>query len=227
MWECVAQKPVNSGLHGETAMKSNPLLTLQSFGQSIWLDYIRRDLITSGELRRLINEDGLTGITSNPAIFEKAILESNIYDENIHAMALEKKDVSAIYELLSQTDVQGAADEFRPVFDKTDGKDGFVSLEVSPHLAHNTAATIEEGRRLWSAVNRPNIFIKVPATSEGLPAIGQLISEGINVNVTLLFGLPRYEQVANAYLEGTSIAIGERKTCTKCCLGGQFFSEPD
>jgi transaldolase len=177
-------------------MKDNPLKKLETLGQSIWLDYIRRDLIANGELRRLIQEDGLRGMTSNPSIFEKAIAESHIYDQDIRDMALKKKGAKAIYETLSQRDVQNAADEFRSVYEKTDGKDGYVSLEVNPHLAHDTKGTITEARQLWSALNRPNVFIKVPATSDGLPAVQQLISEGINVNVTLLFGLPRYRQVA-------------------------------
>ena len=187
----------------EITMKENPLKKIETFGQSIWLDYIRRDLITSGELRHLIENDGLRGMTSNPAIFEKAIAESNIYDQDIHNLALNKKNIPEIYESLSQKDVQDAADEFRKVYDKTDGEDGYVSLEVNPHLAHDTIGTIEEARRLWAALNRPNVLIKVPATTEGLPAIQQLISEGINVNVTLLFGLPRYRQVADAYIAGS------------------------
>jgi transaldolase len=183
-------------------MTSSALKQLETFGQSIWLDYIRRDLIAGGELRRLIEEDGVRGMTSNPAIFEKAIAGSQDYDEDIRAMALEGKDAKAIYEGLSQRDVQSAADVFRPVYEETDGKDGYVSLEVNPHLAHDTAGTVTEVRRLWAALNRPNVLIKVPATVEGLPAIRQLISEGINVNVTLLFGLPRYREVAEAYLAG-------------------------
>jgi len=183
-------------------VKHNPLKQLGTLGQSIWLDYIRRDLITGGELRRLIEEDGLRGMTSNPAIFEKAIAGSQDYDEDIRAMALEGKDAQAIYETLSQRDVQSATDEFRPLYERTDGKDGYVSLEVNPHLAHDTHGTIQEARRLWVAINRPNVLIKVPATAEGLPAIRQLISEGISVNVTLLFGLPRYRQVAEAYIAG-------------------------
>ena len=183
-------------------MNENPLKKLESLGQSIWLDYIRRDLIANGELQHLIDEDGLSGITSNPAIFEKAIANSTIYDVDIRKMASHKKDVNTVYEALSQQDVQKAADVFRPLYDKTNGEDGYVSLEVNPHLAHDTAGTIEEGRRLWVTLNRPNILIKVPATTEGLVAIRQLISEGINVNVTLLFGLPRYRAVAEAYVEG-------------------------
>jgi len=172
-------------------MKENPLRKLQAFGQSIWLDYIRRDLIASGKLRRMIEADGLRGMTSNPSIFEQAIAGSHDYDEDIRTMALEGQGATKIYEALVLRDVQSAADEFRLVYNKTDGKDGYVSLEVNPHLAHDTKGTIEEARRLWDALNRPNVFIKVPATTEGLPAIQQLISEGINVNVTLLFGLPR------------------------------------
>jgi transaldolase len=188
-------------------MNANPLKQLGTLGQSIWLDYIRRDLIASGGLRRLIEEDGLQGMTSNPSIFEKAIADNHDYDEDIRAMALAGKDANAIYEALSQRDVQSAADEFRSVYDKTEGKDGFVSLEVNPHLAKDTRGTIEEARRLWGLLNRPNVFIKVPATAEGLPAIRQLISEAINVNVTLLFGLPRYRQVVDAYIAGIEARV--------------------
>src|SRR3954451_15077375 len=180
-------------------LKKNPLLSLEQLGQSIWLDYTRRDLIASGELRRLIEEDGLRGMTSNPSIFEKAITGSASYDEDIRAMAFDGQSPNAIYEALSQGDVRAAADEFRPVYEETDGGDGYVSLEVNPHLAHDTRGTIVEARRLWRALNRPNVFIKVPATAEGIPAIRELTSDGINVNVTLLFGLGRYRQVAAAY----------------------------
>jgi transaldolase len=204
-------------------MKDNPLKKLETLGQSIWLDYIRRDLITGGELRRLIDEDGLRGMTSNPSIFEKAIAESHIYDEDIRDIALKKKDVKAIYEALSQRDVQSAADEFRSVYEKTDGKDGYVSLEVNPHLAHDTKGTIEEARRLWAALNRPNVFIKVPATADGLPAIQQLISEGINTNVTLLFGLPRYRQVAEAYIAGIEARIVQGKPVEHVASVASFF----
>ena len=149
-------------------MNANPLKTLGTFGQSLWLDYIRRDLITSGQLRRLIEEDGLRGMTSNPSIFEKAIVDSQEYDQDIQAMVLEGKEVNAIYDTLSQRDVQSAADEFRPVYDRTAGNDGYVSLEVNPHLAHDTNGTVEEAHRLWKTLARPNVLIKVPATSEGL-----------------------------------------------------------
>ena len=204
-------------------MKNNPLKQLGALGQSIWLDYIRRDLIASGGLRRLIEEDGLRGMTSNPAIFEKAIAESHDYDEEIRAMALEGKGAEAIYETLSQRDVQSAADEFRPLYDSTDGNDGYVSLEVNPHLAHDTNGTIDEARRLSAALNRPNVLIKVPATAAGLPAIRQLISEGISVNVTLLFGLPRYRQVVEAYIAGIEARIAQGKPVKHIASVASFF----
>lgn len=204
-------------------MKDNPLKRLGRLGQSIWLDYIRRDLMTSGELRRLIEKDGLRGMTSNPAIFEKAIAESDLYDKDIKAMSGKKKSVKEIYEALSQRDVQNAADEFKPVYKKSGGKDGYVSLEVNPHLAHDTKGTVEEARRLWAALNRPNVFIKVPATAQGLLAIQQLISEGINVNVTLLFGLPRYTQVAQAYIAGLEARIACGKPVKDVSSVASFF----
>ena len=149
--------------------QNNPLQQLRTLGQSIWLDYIRRDLITGTELQHLIVEDGLRGMTSNPAIFQKAIAESHLYDQDICAMTLQEEAVNTIYETLSQWDVQNAADVFRAVYEKTGGRDGYVSLEVNPHLAHDTNGTMEEARRLWAALNRPNVlFIKVPATTKGL-----------------------------------------------------------
>jgi len=204
-------------------MNANPLKILGTLGQSLWLDYIRRDLITSGQLRRLMEEDGLRGMTSNPSIFEKAIVDSHEYAEDIRTLALEGKEVNAIYEALSQRDVQNAADEFRMVYDKTAGKDGYVSLEVNPHLAHDTKGTVEEARRLWKALARPNVLIKVPATTEGLSAIQELISEGINVNVTLLFGLPRYRQVAKAYLAGLAARASRGKPLQQVASVASFF----
>lgn len=204
-------------------MKNNPLKKLESLGQSIWLDYIRRDLISSGELLRLIENDGLRGMTSNPAIFEKAIAESNLYDAEIQQMDVDGKEVKAIYEAISQHDVQNAADVFRPLYDQTSAKDGYVSLEVNPHQAHNIKGSIQEGRRLWSQLNRPNIFIKVPATTEGLVAIRQLTSDGINVNVTLLFGIPRYREVAEAYLEGLEARLAKRKPIDQITSVASFF----
>ena len=204
-------------------MKNNPLKQLGTLGQSLWLDYIRRDLMASGGLRRLIKDDGLRGMTSNPSIFEKAIAESHDYDGDIEALALKGDGVKAVYENLSQRDVQSAADEFRSLYDGTDGADGYVSLEVNPHLAHDTNGTIEEARRLWAALDRPNVLIKVPATGEGLPAIQQLISEGISVNVTLLFGLPRYRQVAEAYTAGIESLVAQGKPAKHIASVASFF----
>ncbi len=204
-------------------MKDNPLRKLGTLGQSVWLDYIRRDLIASGGLRRLIEGDGLRGMTSNPSIFEKAITGSQDYDEDIRVMALEGKSVKAIYEALSQRDVQSAADEFWPLYDKTEGADGYVSLEVDPHLAHDTGGAVEEGRRLWAALDRPNVLIKVPGTAEGLPVIRQLISEGINVNVTLLFGIPRYRQVVEAYLAGLEARVKQGEPVKAVASVASFF----
>ena len=180
----------------------NPLLALQDYGQSVWLDYMQRQLITSGELQRLIDEDGLRGMTSNPAIFEKAITGSTDYLETLRGLAGRNLDAMGIYEQLAIRDIQDAADIFRPVYEHTRRGDGYISLEVSPHLAHDTQGTIREARRLWQTVSRPNLMIKVPATPAGLPAIEQLISEGINVNVTLLFAQEVYERVAEAYIAG-------------------------
>jgi transaldolase len=207
----------------QESAKINPLRALESLGQSIWMDYIRRDLITSGKLRRLIEEDGLSGMTSNPAIFEAAITSSHDYDDEIRELTLEGKGVKAIYETLSVRDIQSAADEFRPVYDRLDGADGFVSLEVSPHLVHDTNGTIEEARHLWAALNRPNVFIKVPGTTEGIPATRQLISEGINVNITLLFGLPRYRQVAEAYIAGLETRVAQGKPINHVASVASFF----
>jgi transaldolase len=179
--------------------------------------------MASGELRRLIDEDGLRGMTSNPSIFEKAIADSHDYDGDIRAMALGGNGADAIYETLSQRDVESAADQFRPLYDRTDGQDGYVSLEVNPHLAHDTKGTIEEARRLWAALNRPNVLIKVPATAEGLPAIQQLIGEGISVNVTLLFGLPRYRQVAEAYIAGIEARAAQGKPVKHLASVASFF----
>jgi transaldolase/glucose-6-phosphate isomerase len=183
-------------------MSNNPLVEIQKFGQSIWLDFIRRGMLNSRELERLIQEDGLRGVTVNPSILEKAIGGSHDYDEAIEELARQDMDEAEIYETLAVEDVQRAADLFRPLYESSQGKHGYVSLEVSPYLAHDTEGTIQEARRFWKELDRPNVMIKVPATPEGLPAIRQLIGEGINVNVTLLFGLPRYREVAEAYISG-------------------------
>ena len=187
----------------ETAKAVNPLKELLKYGQSVWLDYIRRNLITSGELKRLIEEDGLRGMTSNPSIFEKAIAGSTDYTDFLNSLKSRTDlDAKGRYELLAIRDIQDATDLMRPVYDSAKRKDGFVSLEVSPYLARDTKGTIEEARRLWKSVARANVMIKVPGTAEGLPAIEQLIGEGININVTLLFSQQVYEQVAQAYIAG-------------------------
>lgn len=182
----------------------NSLQELRRLGQSIWLDYIRRDLITSGDLKRLIQEDGLRGITSNPTIFAKAISEDSDYDSVIAQILRESPEVDlpALFEKIEIEDLRMAADELRPVYDQTNGDDGFVSIEVSPRIGYDTDQSISEARRLWAEIARPNLMVKIPATYEGLPAIEQLISEGINVNVTLMFSVSQYAQVAEAYLRG-------------------------
>lgn len=181
---------------------ANPLRALYERGQSVWLDYIRRSLITSGELQRLIDDDGLCGITSNPSIFQKAISGSTDYAEQLAQLHAQGLDARAIYEALAIRDIQEAADLLQPVYRRTQRRDGYVSLEVAPDLAHDTGKTVDEARRLWRAVARDNLMIKVPATPAGIPAIRELIADGINVNVTLIFAEPVYEQVADAFLSG-------------------------
>lgn len=204
-------------------MGNNPLLKIQGFGQSIWLDFISRNMLTSGELTRLIEDDGLRGVTSNPAIFEKAITGSNDYLPAIVSLAREGKRPEEIYEVLAIDDVRQAADRFRGVFTSLNGRDGFVSLECSPDLARDTEATIQEARHLWAALDRPNVFIKVPGTKEGLPAIRKLISEGINVNVTLLFGLDRYREVAEAYTAGLEDRVAAGRPVDHVASVASFF----
>jgi transaldolase/glucose-6-phosphate isomerase len=178
---------------------TNPLRELEAAGQAIWLDYLHRQILENGELKRLIDDDGLTGLTSNPSIFEKAIGEGDAYDERIRAA---RGGPLEIYEQVAVADIQAAADLFRPTWERLGGKDGFVSLEVSPGAANDADATVKEARHLWAAVGRPNLMIKVPGTPAGVPAIRQLIGEGINVNVTLLFGVQAYLDVAEAHIAG-------------------------
>lgn len=182
----------------------NPLEQLLQCGQSVWLDSISRDLIKSGQLQHLVTGDKLHGLTSNPTIFEQAIGHSDAYDNALRQLlgANEKQTEKTLFEALAIEDIRMAADVLRPVYDETHGGDGYVSLEVSPHLARDTGGSIAEAKRLWQAVERPNLMIKIPATPEGIPAIEQLISEGINVNVTLMFSLRHYEAVARAYIMG-------------------------
>lgn len=182
-------------------MTDNRVKELKRLGQSIWYDNISRELITSGRLRELIDE-GLWGMTSNPTIFEQAILGSHGYDDSMRTLIENATDVGEIYDALTLEDVGMAADEFRRLYDETDGTDGFVSIEIAPTLARRTEDTIKEARRLWTALDRPNIMVKVPATRAGLPAIEQLLREGININITLMFSMAHYEAVTEAYLRG-------------------------
>jgi transaldolase len=209
--------------NGGIGMSENPLLKLESYGQSIWLDFINRGMLVSGELRRLIQGDGLSGVTSNPSIFEKAIIETRDYDDAIRDLLREGRSAAEIYEELAVEDIRTTADLFRPVFDRSGGMDGFVSLEVAPNLARDTAGTILEARRLWTRVDRPNVLIKVPGTWEGLPAIRQLISEGINVNVTLLFGIHRYHAVAEAYIDGLEELVAQKRPLNRVVSVASFF----
>ena len=201
----------------------NPLLKLNEFGQSVWLDYIRRDFVLNGELAKLIREDGLAGLTSNPAIFEKAIGGGNEYAPAIRALKQRGLSAMALYETLAIEDIQAAADQFRPVFDAGKGHDGYVSLEVSPYLARDTAATVVEAKRLWREVSRPNLMIKVPATLEGLPAIELLISQDMNVNVTLLFSQAMYEKVAERYIAGLERRAAEGGDLGRISSVASFF----
>src|ERR1044072_8941768 len=199
----------------------NRMKELLRYGQSVWLDYIHRSLFKSGELKKLIDEDGLRGMTSNPTIFEKAIAHGGIYDEKIKAALADdlKVQTDNICDRLVIEDIRSAADILRPVYDETGGADGFVSIEVSPTLAHDTDGTMAEARRLKKEVNRPNIMIKVPATPAGIPAIEQLTSEGINVNITLMFSMGHYEAVARAYAQGLERAGHSRRVGS----GGSVF----
>ncbi len=202
----------------------NPLKELNEFGQSVWLDFIQRKLLTGGELKRMVEEDGLKGVTSNPAIFEKAIAESDDYDDVIAELGGDgSADPKAVYEAIATRDIQDAADVLRPVYDETERRDGYVSLEVSPYLAHDTEGTVAEARRLWNTVSRDNLLIKVPGTPEGVPAIEQLIGEGISVNVTLLFAREAYEQVAQAYLRGLARAAADGLDVGRIASVASFF----
>lgn len=208
----------------DTAKTTNPLQILLSYGQSMWLDYIRRDLFTSGELKKMIADDGLRGMTSNPSIFEKAIGESSLYDDMLKSLAARPDlDTTARYEQIAIRDIQDAADLLRPVYESSKFRDGYVSLEVSPLLAMKTKETVEEARRLWKAVNRENVMIKVPGTPEGLPAIRQLIGEGININVTLLFAQEVYVQVAEAYIAGLEDLAKRGGNLKKTASVASFF----
>lgn len=207
-------------------MRSNPLQEMKDFGQSIWLDFVCRDLIASGGLWGLIRDDGLGGLTANPAVFEKSIATGRHYDEDIRIVAFTKKDAAAIYETLCLRDMQCAADEFRPVFDESGGRVGWVSLEINPHLAYDADKLLSDARRLWSALNRPNGCIAVPATEEGLLVIPHLIREGISVHATTIFGISRYRQVLESYISGIESRLADGNPVRNVTSMAGFFLSP-
>jgi transaldolase/glucose-6-phosphate isomerase len=213
-----------TGVLESSKATKNPLKDLLKYGQSMWLDYIRRDLFTTGKLKGMIEDDGLRGMTSNPAIFEKAIADSSLYDDILHSLATQKNlSATTTYEQIAIRDIRDAADQLRGVYEKTNFRDGYVSLEVSPYLAHKTQETIDEARRLWKTVQRENIMIKIPGTAEGLPAIRQAISEGININVTLLFAQEVYVKVAEAYVAGIEELAARGGNLKKMAGVASFF----
>ncbi len=202
----------------------NHLQEIRNAGQSIWLDFITRQFMADGKLSKLISEDGVSGVTSNPTIFQKAITGGKEYDEMISRLIREGKTSDQIFDAISIEDIQHGCDQFRPVFEKTKGQDGFVSLEVNPHFARDTQSTLAEARRLFAAVNRPNVMIKIPGTKEGLGAIEQALGEGININITLIFSLQRYQEVIDAWLAGLErLAAKEIKPLSEVSSVASFF----
>jgi len=201
----------------------NPLKGLLDFGQSPWMDYIRRDLLTGGELKRLIHDDGLRGMTSNPSIFAKAISSSKDYSDILESPEAKKLNATQLYEKIAVRDVQDAADIFRPVYDESRKRDGYVSLEVSPALALERDKTLEEARCLWKEVNRPNVMIKVPGTKECIPAIRQLLEDGVNINITLLFAQSAYEQVAEQYIAALEARAAKGQDIAHIASVASFF----
>ena len=202
---------------------TNPLLQLKEYGQSVWYDNIDRAQLISGQFKKLLDEDGVVGVTANPTIFQKSISHGDAYDEQITQLIKEGKSTNEIYEALIITDVQTVADILRPIYDRTNRQDGFVSLEVSPDLAHNTEGTISEVRRFWKLVDRPNLLVKIPATPEGLPAIQQALTEGININITLIFAIDFYRKVTDAYLSALENRNAEGKDISHIASVASFF----
>ena len=202
---------------------NNPLLQLKSQGQSVWYDNIDRAQLKSGQFKRLLDEDGVVGVTANPTIFQKSISHGDAYDEQMTELIKEGKSTSDIYEAMIIQDIQTVADMLRPIYDSTNRQDGFVSLEVSPELAHNTEGTLSEVRRFWKMVDRPNLMIKIPATPEGIPAIRQSLSEGMNINITLIFSLDSYRQVADAYITALEERNAEGKDISHIASVASFF----
>jgi transaldolase len=208
---------------GEMPERKGPLWELAKLGQSVWLDYIRRGIIDNGELEALISGSAVRGVTSNPAIFEQAIAGSDDYDDVLEEMSAEGAEPIEAYEKLAIADIQSAADLFRGIYDESGGADGFVSLEVSPELAHDTQGSIDEARRFWREVNRPNVMIKIPGTDDGVPAIETLLAEGINVNITLLFSLAAYERVMEAYLSALEKRVQRGEPVDRLASVASFF----
>src|SRR4051794_35420273 len=204
-------------------MEKNPLQKLTDEGQSVWLDNIRRGLITSGELKRMIAEDSIRGVTANPTIFEKAIAGSSDYDSAIEALAKDGKTSADIYKELIIEDISNAADVFRPLYEQTNGGDGFISIEVAPSLAHDTQGTINEALDFWSLIKRPNVMVKVPATPEGVPAIEELLYRGLNINITLIFSVDVYRDVMEAYLKALERRVAEDKPLENIASVASFF----
>lgn len=204
-------------------MKKNSVKQIHDLGQSIWLDFFDRKIMNNGDLKKLIEVDGIRGVTSNPAIFEKAISSSSGYNEDISTLSQQKNSNDEIFYGLAVKDIQRAADFFKEVYDESNGEDGFVSLEVSPHLARDTKGTIKQAKELWNAVDRKNVMIKIPGTTEGLPAIRKCISEGININITLLFGLPRYREVTEAYISGLEDRLKSNSPVNVVASVASFF----
>jgi transaldolase len=206
-----------------TGKATNPLKALLEYGQSPWMDYVRRDLLTSGQLKKYIDDDGLRGMTSNPSIFEKAITGSSLYADILDAPETKKLDANGVFEKIAFRDIQDACDIFKPVYTASKRRDGYVSLEVSPFLGYDTKATIDEVHRLWKNVNRPNVMIKIPGTPEGLPAIRQCLEEGININITLLFAQSAYEKVAEAFLSALEARAAKGLDISHIASVASFF----
>ena len=204
-------------------MEYNRVKRINDLGQSIWLDFFDRKIMNTGKLKKLIEDNGISGITSNPSIFKTAIINSSDYDEDITVLSQHKSSNNDIFFGLVVKDIKRAADFFKPVYEKTNGDDGFVSLEVSPQLAYDTAGTIKQARDLWKKVNRKNVMIKIPGTAEGLIAIRKCISEGININITLLFGLPRYKEVTDAYISGLEDRVSNNQPISHIFSVASFF----
>ena len=206
-----------------TGQGANPLKSLLAYGQSPWMDYVRRDLLTTGQLKKYIENDGLRGMTSNPSIFEKAIAESNLYTDILSSPESKKLDAKGLFEKIAIRDIQDACDIFAPVYKESNRRDGYVSIEVSPFLANDTQGSIEEARRLWKSVNRPNVMVKIPGTPEGLLAIRQMLEEGLNINITLLFAQSAYEKVAEAFLAALETRAAEGLDISHIASVASFF----